>query len=299
MKKRPFWHVNRILVPTDFSETATQALASAVALAKAYRADLWLLHIPMPFAPEVYGMAGETMLDPDLDDRVQDRIRVKMAETIDALDASAVPIHTLQRSGFNVGELIVEEANRLEADVIVMGTHGRRGLARLMLGSVAEYVARHASMSVLMVPKNGGVHPRRVLAPTDFSADAKAAVVVAKELADAHDAILDVLHVVEPLPLPTVFAMGSRNLYDYLPDLREHILRELHGLVAGAKVITSTHVAEGHAAHSIVTFAATHETGLIVLTPHGASALTRFVMGSTTEKVARTAPCSVLIVRQH
>jgi len=56
MRKAPFWTVNRILVPTDFSEPASRALASAIALAKAYRADLYLLHIPMPHAPEAYGV---------------------------------------------------------------------------------------------------------------------------------------------------------------------------------------------------------------------------------------------------
>lgn len=297
MRKRPFWTVKSILVPTDFSEPASRALASAVVLAKAYRAKLWLLHIPMPYMPEVYGLAGESLLATDSDGDVLDHIREKMATAVKTCGDAGVTAHTIQRSGFNVGEIIVDEANRVEADVVVMGTHGRRGLARFMLGSVAEYVARHAPMSVLIVPKDGALHPRRVLVPTDFSEDARAAMEVGKELADAHDAILDVLHVVEPLPLPTVFTLGSRDLYDYLPDLRQRILRELHGLVAGAQVITSTHVVEGHAAHSIATFAATRETGLIVMAPHGATGLARYVLGSTTEKVSRSAPCSVLIAR--
>ncbi|MEM1093244.1 MAG: universal stress protein [Bacteroidota bacterium] len=297
MRKKRFWNVNRILVPTDFSEPASRALASAVALANVYRADVWLLHIPMPYAPEVYGIGGEVMLAADPNGTVMDQIEQKMAEAVEVCVDAEVPVHALQQSGFNVGEIIVAEANRVEADVIVIGTHGRRGLARFMIGSVAEYVARHAPMSVLMVPKNGALRPRRVLVPTDFSEDAKSAVEIGKELADARDAILDVLHVVEPLPLPTVFTLGSRDLYQYLPGLRENILRELHGLVAGAQVITSTHIAEGHAAHTIATFAATHDTGLIVMTPHGASGVARYVLGSTTEKVCRSAPCSVLIAR--
>ena len=135
--------IQTILVPTDFSEVSAPVLQVAQALARDHQAKLVLMAAPPPPPPsaEVYvpfsDYAGLT---------------AEAQRQLDALtqEISGLPVETKVQVG-EPGPTIVETARTCHADLIMMGTHGRTGLTRLLMGSVAEYVLRYAPCPVLTI----------------------------------------------------------------------------------------------------------------------------------------------------
>ena len=144
-------HVRRILVPTDFSETADAALAYAKTLATTLGASLHLLHVfqdpcaAIPFVPETYAPPPPDLREHALDDawdQLHDRLDSREHKRFAGTRAVVEGLAALE---------IVRYADHHGIDLIVMGTHGRRGVAHLFLGSVAEHVVRTARCPVLTV----------------------------------------------------------------------------------------------------------------------------------------------------
>jgi len=141
----------RILVPVDGSTPAKQALAEAIALAKESASTLLLLHVAqLPVSLDLgYGLSGGGTIY----DAVTQAGETALKEAQQAVAAASVPAEA-KLAGPEIGAIaqsIVEAAGEWKADLIVMGTHGRRGIDHLMLGSVAERVLRTAPVPVLMV----------------------------------------------------------------------------------------------------------------------------------------------------
>jgi nucleotide-binding universal stress UspA family protein len=145
----------RILVPVDGSPTSNKGMTEAIKLAKASRARLRLLHVVEEFAafsaPEVGVDIGPVL----------DAMRAGGRKTLARIErraraAGARPDTALAENfGMRVADTIVEQAKRWRADLIVMGTHGRRGVKRVLLGSDAELVVRYSPVPVLLVPAAG------------------------------------------------------------------------------------------------------------------------------------------------
>jgi nucleotide-binding universal stress UspA family protein len=135
----------RIIVPYDFGPASEKALAWAANLKTSAGAlPLHVIHVvnPLPVS------APDMVVVPALSERDIAELRGRLGRAVQKTDASASSEVILAPS---TGRAIIDAARRLEADLIAMGTHGRAGLSRLMLGSVAEYVVRHASCPVLTV----------------------------------------------------------------------------------------------------------------------------------------------------
>jgi nucleotide-binding universal stress UspA family protein len=143
--------LNRILVPTDFSETADAALAYAKDLATRLGASLHLVHVyadpysAAAYAPEVY-----TSVPPEVRQRALEEVQERLLERLDTSEEYQFRGTRGVVRGL-VAPQIVSYATSQDIDLIVMGTHGRRGVAHLLLGSVAEHVVRTAGCPVLTV----------------------------------------------------------------------------------------------------------------------------------------------------
>jgi len=141
--------IHTILVPTDFSDSATAALRWADDLAAACSARIVLLHavdLNLQWVP-----AGPAVIPAPVPAAVVRRIREQAGASLDAVAAKTPHVaRRLLRSG-HARDVILSAANEVKANVIVMGTHGRRGVEHLFLGSVAEYVVRNAPMPVMTV----------------------------------------------------------------------------------------------------------------------------------------------------
>lgn len=142
---------NRILVPTDFSEPSDAALEYARALAQRFGASLHLLHVIEPiaatgvFSNEFY--IGNT---PGIYETLVKEAQAKFAERVSSADRAGYGTTTEVMTGQSA-QTIVDYAEDRHFDLIVMGTHGRTGLAHLLMGSVAEHVVRRAACPVLTV----------------------------------------------------------------------------------------------------------------------------------------------------
>jgi nucleotide-binding universal stress UspA family protein len=137
-----------ILVPTDFGTCSDHALDYAVELAKAIGAELTVMHayeIPMVGFPD-----GALIATPELATKISEAAQIGLEKSIELHAASNVPMKILIRQG-PTWRTIVETASEVGAGMIVMGTHGRHGLPRALLGSVAEKVVRSAKCPVLTV----------------------------------------------------------------------------------------------------------------------------------------------------
>jgi nucleotide-binding universal stress UspA family protein len=137
--------IRTILVPTDFSELCQPALELACELCKGYGARLLLLHV---LRPQVMALGGTQALPPIPDDAAQREATAKLQAARPAL--GAILVERMVREG-NEAEVILRVAQEVPCDLIVMGTHGRSGLGRLLVGSVAEAVLRKAPCPVLTV----------------------------------------------------------------------------------------------------------------------------------------------------
>ena len=141
----------RILVAVDGSAPARRALDEALRLAQEGGAKLRLLHVIeenlLALTPEAGMLAAQllTALQQAGDELLRDALALAKASSV---DADTVKVESV---GGRVGEVIVEQASTWSADLIVMGTHGRRGLSHLVLGSDAERVARSAPVPLLLV----------------------------------------------------------------------------------------------------------------------------------------------------
>jgi nucleotide-binding universal stress UspA family protein len=146
----------RILVAVDGSKTSDVALAEGLKLAKEQHADLRLLHVADVTPPAaIDAVAGQSSyIDYDLfrDATLKaGRDVVRRAESVARAAGVGVESAVIEASAHDISSSIVDEASRWRADLVVIGTHGRSGLERLVLGSVAESVARHAPVPVLLV----------------------------------------------------------------------------------------------------------------------------------------------------
>lgn len=141
------------LVPYDFSSHAQAALYAACDLAKRLGADLHLVHV-VQFPPYALGYGPYTAGAPPLPlemDEARDSAMKSLREVIDGIEDPPGKLEPHVVGGHNVAALLLEMAERLGADLIVMGTHGRTGLAHVFLGSVAERTLRRAPCAVLTV----------------------------------------------------------------------------------------------------------------------------------------------------
>ena len=140
----------RILHPTDFSSASRAAFARAVTEARAARAQLLVVHVLSPVVP----LVGEGYVAPAVYQQMSDAARTwaqkQLARLVARAKAARVRARGLLREGV-VADQIVRVARAQRADLIVIGTHGRTGVARFFLGSVVDRVSEHAHCSVLIV----------------------------------------------------------------------------------------------------------------------------------------------------
>lgn len=295
--------ISKILFPTDFSETADHALTWALRFAEEYEAELLMLHVLVLHAADP---ADPDHRFPDLEDAHEALARWADEGMRSVLERHAdrdVPVGTEMRRAISPGPTIVDHADERGADLIVMGTHGRRGLRHMLLGSVAEEVVRTSERPVLTVPRRSESRPAgrigSILVPVDFSEHAAAALSHARHLAAAAGARLDVLHVLESIAYPDAYlAFGGPSPAEEASA--DAVREELERMVAGAPgpdVPLELHVAAGRPSAEIATFAEDRGTDLLVIASHGLTGLERVLLGSVTERVIRRSSCPVLTVK--
>jgi nucleotide-binding universal stress UspA family protein len=141
----------KILVPIDGSHTSKQGLAEAIRLAKVHKARLRLIHVVDVFIVTPTFESGRYVDDIQKSFRDDGRRRLKTAEALGRKHGLTVDSVMFETVGARAADIIVEQAKKWRADLIVIGTHGRRGVRRLVMGSDAEEVVRTSPVPVLLV----------------------------------------------------------------------------------------------------------------------------------------------------
>ena len=290
--------IRNILVPTDFSELSRLAVETAANFAEPDQAKVHLLHvIRLPIVHTTY--------DVNIPERVWEGLR---GEATDQLEAAR---ELVASRGAPVGESIVGErlspeeeivaaVERLSVDLVVMATHGRRGLAHAFLGSVTERTLRTAPVPVLCV-KGGGLTnrpPSRILMATDFTSHADRALELAIEVARRFGAHLDLLHVFDTSPPAALAALDELVVLEaQARDQAAARLAETLDRARGSGVSIEPHLADGIAADHIAERAESLHSDLIVMGTHGHTGWRHISLGSVAERTLRLAPCAVLTTR--
>jgi nucleotide-binding universal stress UspA family protein len=294
----------KILCPVDFSECSERALDYSLALARERGAQVSVLHVlPEHLAdPGVYPYLVSPV-------RTSEETRARAYELLGSFVSRAlargVAVDVILESGDVVDE-IVERADRLASDVVVVGTHGRRGYKRLLLGSVTERVLRRCRKPVLSIPPSAPPPPvdgapfKRILCPVDFSPSSLAGLELALALL-GESAGLTVLHAVEFYYEAASGEALAFNLTEVREKNRVDALKKLEALVpASEKSRVRLEVAvlhSGGAYREVLRVAEREKSDLIVMGVAGRSATDLLFFGSTTNHVVRSAAAPVLTVR--
>ena len=295
--------IDRILCPVDFSDCSRRALDYAVALSRWYGARLTVLHVdhvPFPAATQLAPLAPVepvVVMPSDLE-----QIRHRIAAFTPAEAQAQVAVEAKAAVGEPASEILAEGAS---ADVIVMGTHGRSGFERLVLGSVTEKVLRKATCSLLTIPLSAppaGAVPvlfRRIVAAIDFSSVSMSALRHAASLAAEVAAHLTVMHVIE--------APERLELWIDRDEATSDVRRWTEGAERRLRSAVSDEIREyayvtqrvetGRAYREILRVADGQRADLIVIGAHGHGVLEATFVGSTAQHIVRAAGCPVLIVR--
>lgn len=279
-----------ILFATDFSPAAAHAVPYVKEIAKHYDSDLVALHVRVP--------AANPMTDAG--------VWLAEIEAAEAQDATRCQEVLATFAGIRT-RFLIEEGNILaclnaaieknNTDLVVIGTRGRIGLGKFLLGSVAEEIFRSVSCPVLTVgPHSSALHGqfRKILYATDFSPSCQSAVAYAVSLAQEFQARLTLLHVIpKPEPGDLVSAADVRTSSDLL-------LRKLVPLEAEAWCKPEYFVDQGDPPEMILEFAALRQADLIVLgvqRERGVSGAATHLPIATAHKIVSHASCPVLTVR--
>jgi nucleotide-binding universal stress UspA family protein len=300
--------IRRILCPIDFSDHSRRALDHAIAIARWYESTVTVLHVFSPAPVAAFG-PGPVIFEPIVLTQIdRDQLLTDTKAFAETQSAPDITIDALLREGNTAGE-ILEQADSMKADLLVIGTHGRAGFDRLLLGSVAEKVLRKASCPVLTVPRRlpdavpaGPVLYKRVLCPVDFSDASLNALKYAISMAQEADAQLTVLHVVahEFEYDPDIVYDAGMTIGSFVKQREEALHRRLQEAVATAPEFCRVEslMTHGKPWRDVLRIAAERQSDLIVIGVQGRGAADLLFFGSTTQHVVRDASCPVLTLRR-
>ena len=295
--------VKTVLFATDFSRMADAALDHALALAQKHGASLHMLHAVGLHADDPNDPAHHFPDAEEIRIRLEETAEGRMASQLEQREAGELEVVRAQRRGMSTAPVILEYAEEIDADVVVMSTHGRRGLSHALVGSVTEEVVRLSPRPVLTIRGRGGepASPlvQHVLVPVDFSKHSERAVDHAREYCRAYGARMHLLHVFEQPVTPEVYLGADSSMTSGFAVLESSLREALLGVATrtGADVETEIHIREGRAVGGILEAAGDIPADLIVIATHGLGGLAHVMLGSVAEKVIRRADCPVLTVK--
>lgn len=282
---------NRILLATDASEFSSGAEREALKYAKSSGGRLFYMLV-MEFKPEFLALAPQLLEESEKDaiKHLENLKKIAKKENVDC--------EIILKEGQEPYKVIIEEADKKEADLIVMGRRGRTGLMRILMGSVTAKVVGHFKRNVLVVPRESDVNWKNILVATDGSEHGNAAVNEGLRYAKKYGGALKIVHVIN------VMANFQEESPVLIPQLIEDITKKVKSDLDALKlraekegVSAETFIKEDEPYRAIVDLAEELKSGVIILGSHGRTGIQRLLMGSVTERVIGHANCAVLVVK--
>ena len=292
----------RILCATDLSDLSNQGVFYGIELAKQFEARLYLCYVIDLPVTTLRGAAYAYPLDylADLDQSASQILN----ELVGKEPIEWQPLVKSGSAAITIADLIDENA----IDLAIVTTHGRSGLKRLILGSVAERLVRTVASPLLIVPPNSQTPIQKdkpqpfkfknILIGCDFSSDSQRALNYGLSLAQDFQAVLHLVHVIEPIAYRDTLLPGS-VLEKIHEDATEQFDRQLHDMIpeeAYQWCDINVRCLAGRPFEELIKYAEVTGVDLIIMGVRGRGLMETMLLGATTDRVIRRAQCPVLSV---
>lgn len=274
----------RILVAVDGSEFSETALDQAISMAKVCKSNLFALSV-IDLYPETIARA------PMLEEKLSKETREILERAKGKAAKENVPCETIVHIGGQPHKFIVKEAEEKNIDLIVVGTHGRTGLKRLLMGSVTARVIGHSSHNVLVIPKASIIKWKNIVIATDGS---KYSEVAAK-------GAINLIKRCNRTCTLNVIAVTRKDATKERIQISENALKEIKLNAEKENIKVDTLLVKDiphESIHkSILKYAKEKDADIIVMGSHGRTWLQRLLMGSVAERVIGHTESAVLVVK--
>ena len=300
----------KILLATDGSREAELAARAAADLAQKTHSELHVVHTfgIAPIGPPVYPEATN-LQSVEFEAEIEEGQRISEQRAREVL---AAEVEKVRSAGCTVTEEhliegriapgIIGLAEEIGAGLIVVGSRGRGGIRRALMGSVSDSVVRHAHCPVMVVRDDEHQRddlPGRILLAVDGSEEASAAARTAVELAERTDSELHLVHVGEVRPVVHPERRGYLARYEELQEEALRLLEEqVEEVESAGGTISRAHLRMGRPDEEIIVLGEEIGAGLIVTGSRGLGGMRRALMGSASDSIVRHAHCPVLVVRE-
>jgi len=270
----PIAKLETILLATDGSDYSEGAVREAIRFANKCTSRLFVISV-VETNPEL------AIYAPDVVEKIEKKTFETLKKIKERAEGEGITCEVISHSGESPHKYIVEEAERLNADIIIMGRRGRRGLMKLMMGSVTALVIGHAPCKVFVVPRAAELKCEKILVATDGSEYSEKAVREAISIAKRFGS--------------SIVAISVEHRESDLQRVKDNV-RHIRDFADKEGVEAETFAITGTPYESIVTTAQVKNADLIVIGSHGRTGLRKLLMGSVAERVIALAHCSVLVL---
>jgi len=268
--------LEKLLVCTDGSPDSLGAMVGTLALAQACGSKIFVLQV-LEFNPEFEAHAPEVVA------RREEQVHAYLEACKAEAEKLDVPLETRVRRSEAAYVGIVEEAQKIQPDIIIMGRRGRSRLFRLMMGNVTARVIGYSPFNVLVVPKGVSLEFKRILVASDGSPYSYA----------AWD---EALYITQRVGGDLIAMSVAREERDV--PAAQAIVQRLKKEAEYKRIPLETLVHQGRPFEAIIQAAREKKVNLLIMGKLGMTDLTSLLMGSTTERVIAQAPCSVMVVKK-
>ena len=293
--------IKRILCTTDLSNFSNHAVDYGISVAQEFGARLYLCHIVDLPAVSIHGVAYEYPLEQQKS--MMDHAAEKLETLMGNRSIDWKPLITTGPTAETIAGLVAEK----NADLLISATHGRSGLKRFLIGSVTERLMKTVVCPLLIVnpPSQNAdtaaepvLQFKNILVGCDFSPDSDRALKYGLGLAQEFESDLHLVHVIKSDAYSDI-TLPSSSVEDILENLKTPLSQKLNDLIPEEVhnwCDITTACLTGEPYQELITYALNHNTDLIVLGIRGRGLVETLLIGSTTDRVARQAPCPVLSV---
>ena len=295
-------NINKILCATDLSELSNISISSAVALAKEFNAKLYVCHIIDLTIQAAY---GDIVLAPlELQNQTTEYAFEHIGNLIGDQEIAWEPLITTGHPSDEIAKLVAEK----QIDLAVLATHGRSGIKRVVLGSVTERLMRILPCPILIVRslesddtaiQNFTLNIRKILVGCDFSPYSRLAFQYGISLAQEFESEVHLVHVVETPAYKDLLKLSAASREESENLLHKQITEKLSSMIPKESWVWCQPrivLLAGHPYEEIIKHSLLNQIDLIVLGIRGRNLIEAVFTGSTTDRVARQAPCPVLSV---
>lgn len=295
-------HLKKILCATDLSELSDYAVRYSMALAREFDSELLMCHIIDLTAGHVYGEGTISPLDQQ--NRIEEFAYAHLTELMGQTSIAWEPVVMIGHAPDEIATIAEERG----VDLVISATHARAGFKRLVLGSVTGRLMGILACPLLIVPNgkrrpSGDIKtfaPKRILVGCDFSADSDLAFDYGLGLAQEFQSELHLVHVIEPPAYKDFLKSSKPAEKSDRPGLHSILEERLEQMVSDEArywCTPKTVLLAGEPHEELTKYAVVNEMELVVMGVRGHSLVETLFVGSTTDRVARQAPCPILSVR--